>query len=332
MEITDHFLVLFIGVIFIIALIVLSYIFKQKRKVILGVTIVLALSYIIFIFIKPGFDFMKEDLANESFINDHTEYNVGYHDESIETNVAAKNKISQKESIGLKEQREEEIVATHDGEKEEQDKNLEQSEQQEPLEQRKQEERAKKQEQPKNQQQPKKEQPKQQKKPVEERKEEKPKQKTPVEKPTQPAPTKPVTEEPPKQKTPKKTSPISEFERQVVQLTNAERAKAGLTPFQIDEELSMVAREKSRDMAVQGYFSHTSPTYGSPFDMMKAFGITYSWAGENIAYGQRSPEEVVKAWMNSPGHRENIMNPNFTHIGVGYVETGNFWTQMFIGK
>lgn len=80
------------------------------------------------------------------------------------------------------------------------------------------------------------------------------------------------------------------------------------------------------------YFSHTSPTYGSPFDMMKKFGISFRTAGENIAMGQRTPEEVVNAWMNSSGHRQNILNPNFTHIGVGYVENGNYWTQMFIGK
>ena len=75
-------------------------------------------------------------------------------------------------------------------------------------------------------------------------------------------------------------------------------------------------------MQTKNYFSHTSPTYGSPFDMMKAYGISYKSAGENIAMGQRSPEEVVQAWMNSQGHRENIMNPNFTHIGVGHVATG----------
>lgn len=85
-------------------------------------------------------------------------------------------------------------------------------------------------------------------------------------------------------------------------------------------------------MKDKNYFDHQSPTYGSPFDMMKSFGISYKTAGENIAQGQKTPEEVVKAWMNSQGHRENIMNPSFTHIGVGYVESGNYWTQQFIGK
>ena len=85
-------------------------------------------------------------------------------------------------------------------------------------------------------------------------------------------------------------------------------------------------------MKNKNYFDHNSPTYGSPFDMMKSFGISYTSAGENIAMGQTTPEQVVQAWMDSQGHRENIMNPSFTQIGVGYVASGNYWTQMFIGK
>ncbi|HLS09710.1 CAP domain-containing protein [Lentibacillus sp.] len=125
---------------------------------------------------------------------------------------------------------------------------------------------------------------------------------------------------------------LNEFEQQVVELTNQERQAQGLEPLKVDTELSKVAREKSRDMAANNYFSHDSPTYGSPFDMMKQYGISYRTAGENIAKGQRTPQQVVDGWMNSEGHRENIMNPNFTHIGVGYVEQGNHWTQQFIGK
>ncbi|MCA1010344.1 CAP domain-containing protein [Halobacillus halophilus] len=127
-------------------------------------------------------------------------------------------------------------------------------------------------------------------------------------------------------------SEVSAFERQVVELTNQERAKQGLAPLTLDTELSGVAGDKSLDMQKNDYFSHTSPTYGSPFDMMKDYGIDYRTAGENIAMGQTSPEQVVEGWMNSEGHRKNIMNPDFTHIGVGYVENGNYWTQMFIGK
>ncbi|GAB3805549.1 CAP domain-containing protein [Virgibacillus kimchii] len=125
---------------------------------------------------------------------------------------------------------------------------------------------------------------------------------------------------------------LSQFEQEVVDLTNAERSKHGLSPLQADVELSKVAREKSRDMAANNYFDHNSPTYGSPFDMMQQFDVNYRTAGENIAKGQRSPQEVVDAWMNSEGHRANILNGDFTHIGVGYVEQGNHWTQMFIGR
>ncbi|MFC4386213.1 CAP domain-containing protein [Gracilibacillus marinus] len=128
------------------------------------------------------------------------------------------------------------------------------------------------------------------------------------------------------------SSELNQFELEVIELTNAEREKAGLSPLELDEALSKVAREKSKDMAENNYFSHQSPTYGSPFDMMKQYGISYRTAGENIAKGQQSPEEVVQAWMNSEGHRKNILNPDFTHIGIGYVGNGNVWTQQFIAK
>ena len=118
----------------------------------------------------------------------------------------------------------------------------------------------------------------------------------------------------------------------MLDLTNQERAKNGVPALKLDVELSKVAREKSRDMQAKGYFDHNSPTYGSPFDMMKKFGISYRSAGENIAMGQQSPQEVVNAWMNSEGHRKNILNANYTHIGIGHVAQGNYWTQMFIGK
>ncbi|HWL25458.1 MAG TPA: SafA/ExsA family spore coat assembly protein [Ureibacillus sp.] len=122
------------------------------------------------------------------------------------------------------------------------------------------------------------------------------------------------------------------YEQEVLRLVNVERAKAGLPALKNDWELARVAEDKSEDMANKGYFNHTSPTYGSPFDMMKAYGIKYTAAGENIAKGQKSPQEVVTAWMNSAGHRANILNANFTHMGVGYVANGNVWTQMFIKK
>ncbi len=127
-------------------------------------------------------------------------------------------------------------------------------------------------------------------------------------------------------------SSITSYEKEVVRLVNVERTKRGLSELTYDWELSRVARIKSQDMHDSRYFSHTSPTYGSPFDMMKSFGIKYRSAGENIARGQATPAAVVNAWMNSSGHRANILNSSFSHIGVGYVADGKYWTQMFIGR
>ncbi len=122
------------------------------------------------------------------------------------------------------------------------------------------------------------------------------------------------------------------YESEVVRLVNAERAKSGLAPLTQNWELSRVARYKSQDMKDNGYFSHQSPVYGSPFQMMRSFGISYRTAGENIAKGQSTPAAVVSAWMSSAGHRANILNESFTQIGVGYVPSGKYWTQMFVGK
>ena len=127
-------------------------------------------------------------------------------------------------------------------------------------------------------------------------------------------------------------SSVTAYEAEVVRLVNEIRNKNGLKPLSEDWQLSRVARYKSQDMKDKKYFSHTSPTYGSPFQMMKSFGITYRSAGENIAKGYASPKAVVDGWMNSSGHRANILNSSFTHIGVGYVSGGNYWTQMFISK
>ncbi len=128
------------------------------------------------------------------------------------------------------------------------------------------------------------------------------------------------------------TNEQASVEQEVVKLVNAERAKAGLPALKEDWELSRVAKYKSQDMHDKNYFDHISPTYGTPFTMMKNFGITYKSAGENIAKGQKSATEVVNAWMNSEGHRANILNKNYTHIGVGFVQDGNYWSQMFIQK
>jgi uncharacterized YkwD family protein/spore coat assembly protein SafA len=127
--------------------------------------------------------------------------------------------------------------------------------------------------------------------------------------------------------------PTSTQENEVAKLVNAERARAGLPALKVNWQLSRVARYKSADMANKGYFSHQSPTYGTPFQMMENFGLRFSSAGENIAYGQRTPAEVMRDWMNSPGHRNNILSRSYTEIGVGLAKNKNgvcYWTQMFM--
>ncbi len=124
---------------------------------------------------------------------------------------------------------------------------------------------------------------------------------------------------------------INSYEKEVVRLVNNIRKEYGLGTLTINTDLSMAARLKAEDMHDNRYFDHTSPTYGSPFDMMEQFDITYFTAGENIAWGQSTPEWVVNSWMNSPGHRANILNASYTQIGMGYVSDGNYWSQMFIG-
>lgn len=125
---------------------------------------------------------------------------------------------------------------------------------------------------------------------------------------------------------------VSQLERQVVELTNAEREKNGIQPLKMNAKLANVAKVKSQDMSDNNYFSHNSPQYGDPFEMMQQFNVDYSSAAENIAAGQTSAEQVVSQWMNSEGHRKNILNEKFTEIGVGHVEGGShgaYFTQMF---
>ena len=126
---------------------------------------------------------------------------------------------------------------------------------------------------------------------------------------------------------------LSAMEAQMVQLVNSERSKAGVPALTVDAGLSNMARVKSQDMITNGYFSHNSPTYGSPFDMMKTFGISFQTAGENIAMNQ-SVGNAHTSLMNSEGHRANILNPAFTQIGIGMVNDGEgniYITQEFIG-
>ena len=130
------------------------------------------------------------------------------------------------------------------------------------------------------------------------------------------------------------TSGLTSDELEVFNLINEQREKNGLTALKIDSEVQNVARIKAQDMVNNNYFSHTSPTYGSPFDMMKSFKISYKTAGENIA-GNSNNQAAVTAWMNSEGHRANILNSSFNYTGVGVVKGskyGKIYVQMFIGK
>ncbi|MGM7700252.1 CAP domain-containing protein [Pseudalkalibacillus sp. Hm43] len=140
------------------------------------------------------------------------------------------------------------------------------------------------------------------------------------------------------QQQPKETSSNAEFqltadEQQMLDLVNQERQKAGLAPLKADPELTKMARVKSQDMIDNNYFSHNSPTYGSPFDMMDQFGIEYNTAGENIA-GNGSVQGAHTSLMNSDGHRANILGSQYTKIGIGIVDGGPYgkmFTQAFTG-
>ncbi|WP_069625731.1 CAP domain-containing protein [Streptomyces niveus] len=118
----------------------------------------------------------------------------------------------------------------------------------------------------------------------------------------------------------------------VVALTNAERTAAGLRPLAGDPGLTVAAQAHSDDMVALGFYSHTSPDGRQPWDRAAAAGCAHRGIGENIACGQRSAAEVVRGWMNSPGHRANILKPDFTHIGIGLRgggEMATYWTQLF---
>lgn len=122
-------------------------------------------------------------------------------------------------------------------------------------------------------------------------------------------------------------------EAQMLNLLNQERARNGLSPLAVDPTLTRLARLKSQDMIDKGYFGHNSPTYGSPFDMMRATGVTYSTAGENLA-GASTVDKAFTALLMSPGHRANMLNPRFTRVGIGIMRGGPYGlmiTQLFTG-
>ena len=126
----------------------------------------------------------------------------------------------------------------------------------------------------------------------------------------------------------------SSMTSQVLNLVNSERAAQGLMALQKDSRLAALAQQKAEDMAKNQYFSHTSPTYGSAFDMLKAAGYSYKTAGENIAMGQKSAASVMDGWMHSSGHRANILHTSYEKIGVGYAVSADgmpYWVQIFAG-
>ncbi len=156
-----------------------------------------------------------------------------------------------------------------------------------------------------------------------------------VELPDTNVPNTPETEKPetniPDTETPDNNENASYIE-QVVNLVNIERAKEGLAPLTIDEDVQAAAQVRA--LEIETSFSHTRPNGSSFSTALMEENVSYRRAGENIAWGQRSPEEVVNAWMNSEGHRANIMNSSFTKIGVGYYQNAkgvNYWSQLFIG-
>lgn len=121
---------------------------------------------------------------------------------------------------------------------------------------------------------------------------------------------------------------------EVLTLTNAERTRAGLRPFAPDTHLTGGAQAHCGDMIARDFYAHTSPDGREPWDRARAAGSAHRAIGENIACGQRAPAEVVQGWMNSPGHRANILKPDFTHLGVGFAgggRAGTYWTQLFGG-
>ncbi len=152
--------------------------------------------------------------------------------------------------------------------------------------------------------------------------------------PTQPTqPTKPAPA-PTTPTTPAPSTGLTADEAKMVNLVNQARTGQGVKALSVNSQLVTLARRKSQDMVDKNYFSHTSPTYGSPFDMMKNAGVKYSTAGENIA-GAGTVDSAHQSLMNSPGHRANILNSSFNQIGIGIVsgsQYGKMFTQMFIGN
>lgn len=140
----------------------------------------------------------------------------------------------------------------------------------------------------------------------------------------------PGTEEPGTDETEEPVDENASYINQVLNLVNVERAKAGLSPLSLDAAINNAAMVRAEE--IQSNFSHTRPNGSGFYTALREAGVIYRQSGENIAWGQQSPAQVVDAWMNSSGHRANIMSPDFTRIGVGYMENSvgtPYWVQLF---
>ena len=130
------------------------------------------------------------------------------------------------------------------------------------------------------------------------------------------------------------TSNLTSDEKEVFELINKQRTNNGLSALKVGSEVQRVAKIKAQDMVDNNYFSHNSPTYGSPFDMLNSFKVSYNTAGENIA-GNSSNSSAVTAWMNSSGHKANILNSSYNYTGIGVVSSSVYekiYVQIFVGK
>jgi uncharacterized YkwD family protein len=137
----------------------------------------------------------------------------------------------------------------------------------------------------------------------------------------------------------KQIANLNPFVKEVVSLVNKERAKKKLPPLKLALDVTRVAQLKAEDMQKNDYYDHVSPVYGDVDNMLSKFNIKFKYVGENIAGGEMTPEEVMTDWMNSPGHRANILDPVYTEIGVGTASIGSvkgkpiyYWVQMFIAR
>lgn len=149
---------------------------------------------------------------------------------------------------------------------------------------------------------------------------------TPVAKPTQ-SPAANPTQAP--AAIPEQTEETLLFQQKVLELVNIERAAQGLGEMTLDDSLCSAAGIRANELITK--FSHTRPDGTSCFTVLRELGISYLATGENIAYGYMTPEQVMDGWMNSEGHRANILSPKYNKLGVGYVKTGSvpYWVQLF---